>query len=67
MLYEVITNKGRSMGMLSILDTTLRDGDQAAGFSFSVQEKLSLAESLAACKVDIIEAGFPASSPSDVV
>ncbi len=53
------------MGMLSILDTTLRDGDQAAGFSFSVQEKLSLAESLAACKVDIIEAGFPASSPSD--
>lgn len=53
------------MGKLSILDTTLRDGDQAAGFSFSVQEKLSLAESLAACQVDIIEAGFPASSPSD--
>ncbi len=50
---------------LRILDTTLRDGDQAAGFAFTLREKLDLARLLSACGVDCIEAGFPSSSALD--
>jgi len=46
-----------------ILDTTLRDGDQSPGFSLSNEEKLVMARHLEKLGVDIIEAGFPASSP----
>ncbi|WP_010260121.1 LeuA family protein [Treponema primitia] len=50
---------------ITILDTTLRDGDQAAGFAFSPDQKLELARSLAEAGVDIIETGFPLSNRSD--
>jgi 2-isopropylmalate synthase len=48
-----------------IFDTTLRDGEQAPGFSLRPAEKLKLARQLDALGVDIIEAGFPIASPAD--
>ncbi len=48
-----------------IFDTTLRDGEQAAGINLNTAEKLQIAHQLAAMGVDIIEAGFPAASPGD--
>ena len=48
-----------------IFDTTLRDGEQAPGFSLRVSEKLQLARQLDALGVDIIEAGFPIASEAD--
>ncbi len=48
-----------------IFDTTLRDGEQAPGFSMDVPSKLSMARALEALGVDIIEAGFPIASPAD--
>jgi 2-isopropylmalate synthase len=48
-----------------IFDTTLRDGEQAPGFSLRPAEKLALARQLDALGVDIIEAGFPIASPAD--
>ena len=48
-----------------IFDTTLRDGEQAPGFSMTAAEKVRLAEELDALGADIIEAGFPVSSDGD--
>jgi 2-isopropylmalate synthase len=48
-----------------IFDTTLRDGEQAAGINLNKEEKLRIALQLAKMNVDIIEAGFPAASPGD--
>ena len=48
-----------------IFDTTLRDGEQAPGFSMDVPSKLTMALALDALGVDIIEAGFPIASPAD--
>ena len=48
-----------------IFDTTLRDGEQALIASLSVDQKLRIARQLARLNVDIIEAGFPVSSPGD--
>jgi 2-isopropylmalate synthase len=48
-----------------IFDTTLRDGEQAPGFSLRPTEKLQLARQLDTLGVDIIEAGFPIASPAD--
>ena len=48
-----------------IFDTTLRDGEQAAGTRLGAREKLEIARQLVRLNVDIIEAGFPASSPED--
>ena len=48
-----------------IFDTTLRDGEQAPGFSMGVSEKLRVAAALRDMGVDIIEAGFAAASPGD--
>jgi 2-isopropylmalate synthase len=48
-----------------VFDTTLRDGEQAAGTRLGVREKLELATQLARLGVDVIEAGFPISSPQD--
>lgn len=48
-----------------ILDTTLRDGEQAPGCSLNQREKLEIARALAALNVDVIEAGFPIASPDD--
>ncbi|MFA6341459.1 MAG: hypothetical protein WCX75_01245 [Fibrobacteraceae bacterium] len=47
---------------LRILDTTLREGDQAAGFAFSLKEKLRIASLLETIGVDCIEIGFPSAS-----
>ena len=46
-----------------IFDTTLRDGEQSPGAALSINEKLEIALQLAALGVDVIEAGFPVSSP----
>ena len=48
-----------------IFDTTLRDGEQAPGFTMDVLDKVTMARSLDALGVDIIEAGFPIASPAD--
>ncbi|MDO6428081.1 2-isopropylmalate synthase [Thalassotalea sp. 1_MG-2023] len=48
-----------------IFDTTLRDGEQALTASLSVHEKLQIAQAIERLGVDIIEAGFPVSSPGD--
>ena len=50
---------------VAIFDTTLRDGEQAAGTRLGSREKLTIARQLARLKVDVIEAGYPASSPED--
>lgn len=50
---------------VKIFDTTLRDGEQALPASLSVKEKLQIALALERLGVDIIEAGFPVSSPGD--
>jgi len=50
---------------IQVFDTTLRDGEQAPGFSMTSQEKLRLALQLDRLGVDIIEAGFPISSDGD--
>jgi 2-isopropylmalate synthase len=52
-------------GRIRIFDTTLRDGEQAPGFSLRPAEKLTLARQLDALGVDVIEAGFPIASPAD--
>ena len=48
-----------------IFDTTLRDGEQVPGAKLNTQEKLVIARQLEALGVDVIEAGFPISSPED--
>jgi 2-isopropylmalate synthase len=46
-------------------DTTLRDGEQTPGISFTLKEKLSIAQTLNEMKIDVIEAGFPVTSKGD--
>lgn len=53
------------MRKIKILDTTLRDGEQSPGVSFCKFEKLRIAQKLIDLGVDIIEVGFPASSPEE--
>jgi 2-isopropylmalate synthase len=48
-----------------IFDTTLRDGEQAPGFSMNIEEKLKMARQLEHLNVDILEAGFPIASEGD--
>ncbi|WP_339699342.1 2-isopropylmalate synthase [uncultured Roseivirga sp.] len=50
---------------IQIFDTTLRDGEQVPGCKLNTKEKLEVAERLEALGVDVIEAGFPISSPGD--
>ncbi|MCL2094089.1 MAG: 2-isopropylmalate synthase [Treponema sp.] len=52
--------------MIKILDTTLRDGEQAPLCSMNIQEKIEVARILESLNTDVIEAGFPASSPGDL-
>jgi len=53
------------MERVIIFDTTLRDGEQAAGGTLNIKEKLESAKQLARLGVDVIEAGFPITSPGD--
>jgi len=53
------------MDKVIIFDTTLRDGEQAAGGTLNIQEKLEIARQLENLGVDVIEAGFPMASPGD--
>ena len=53
------------MDKVIVFDTTLRDGEQAAGCRIGAREKLRIARQLAVLGVDVIEAGFPCSSPED--
>ncbi len=57
--------KGETEDRVVIFDTTLRDGEQSAGAGLTVEEKLRIAHQLADLGVDVIEAGFAASSPGD--
>ena len=54
-----------SQDHIEIFDTTLRDGEQSAGTAMTVEEKLVVARQLERLGVDILEAGFPISSPGD--
>lgn len=53
------------MEKVIIFDTTLRDGEQSPGASFTIKEKLDIAKQLAKLGVDVIEAGFPLSSKGE--
>ena len=53
------------MHWIQIYDTTLRDGEQTPGVHFGPRQKLDIARRLAKTGVDVIEAGFPASSKGD--
>ncbi|MHB8507607.1 MAG: 2-isopropylmalate synthase [Candidatus Dormibacteria bacterium] len=54
-----------SLDHLVIFDTTLRDGEQSPGAALTVDQKIAVAHQLARLNVDVIEAGFPCSSPGD--
>jgi 2-isopropylmalate synthase len=54
-----------SKNRIQIFDTTLRDGEQVPGCKLNTEQKLVIAEQLESLGVDIIEAGFPVSSPGD--
>ena len=58
-------SKPKPNTQVKIFDTTLRDGEQAPGFSMTSGQKLAMAEALEGLGVDIIEAGFGAASPGD--
>jgi 2-isopropylmalate synthase len=60
-----LINKDMETNKIQIFDTTLRDGEQVPGCSLSLYEKLEIADSLELLGVDVIEAGFPISSPED--
>ncbi|TMD69192.1 MAG: 2-isopropylmalate synthase [Chloroflexi bacterium] len=53
--------------VIRIFDTTLRDGEQSPGATMTTEEKIQVAEQLVRLNVDIIEAGFPAASPGDLI
>src|ERR1700689_1894425 len=58
--------KGGAMDNVQIFESTLRDGEQAPGFSMNREEKLQLARQIEQLGVDVIEAGFPIASPGDL-
>ncbi len=58
-------NQNEADDRIIIFDTTLRDGEQSAGAGLTVDEKVRIAKQLTLLRVDVIEAGFAASSPGD--
>ncbi|XP_078175927.1 2-isopropylmalate synthase A-like [Carex rostrata] len=63
---EYIPNHISDPNYVRVFDTTLRDGEQSPGATMTSAEKLVIARQLSRLGVDIIEAGFPASSPDDL-
>lgn len=64
--HDAHTNANRAdNNTVTIFDTSLRDGEQAPGFSMSPPQKLKMARALDALGVDVMEAGFPQASPND--
>jgi 2-isopropylmalate synthase len=61
----IATPAGPIVDRVRIFDTTLRDGEQAPGIALTKAEKVEVAEQLARLQVDIVEAGFPISSPGE--
>jgi 2-isopropylmalate synthase len=59
------TDRRDERNRVKVFDTTLRDGEQSPGISLNRQEKLEIAHQLARLGVDVIEAGFPITSPGD--
>src|SRR3954454_4958767 len=55
----------RDSARVVIFDTTLRDGEQAPGFTMDVPAKVTMARALDALGVHVLEAGFPIASPAD--
>jgi 2-isopropylmalate synthase len=53
--------------VIRIFDTTLRDGEQSPGATLTLEEKLQVVEQLIRLRVDVIEAGFPAASPGNLI
>ncbi|XP_075523688.1 LOW QUALITY PROTEIN: 2-isopropylmalate synthase A-like [Primulina tabacum] len=62
---EYVPNRILDPRYVRVFDTTLRDGEQSPGATMTTEEKLDIARQLARLGVDIIEAGFPASSEAD--
>src|SRR6266480_6061135 len=62
---DTTTQSRREEDRVRIFDTTLRDGEQSPGISLNRHEKLEIAQQLARLGVDVIEAGFPITSPGD--
>ena len=60
-------SKNPESDVVRIFDTTLRDGEQSPGASLTSAEKLEIARQLSILGVDVIEAGFPAASPDDLL
>jgi 2-isopropylmalate synthase len=60
-----MTMKSKPPERVIVFDTTLRDGEQSPGASLNIDEKRQAARALADLGVDVIEAGFPVSSPGD--
>jgi len=60
-----VESEGRGADIVRIFDTTLRDGEQSPGISLNTDEKVEIATQLARLGVDVIEAGFPITSPGD--
>lgn len=58
-------NQNDADNRVHIFDTTLRDGEQSPGISLNTSEKVEIAQQLARLGVDVIEAGFPITSPGD--
>ncbi len=62
---EAHTQQADDANRVHVFDTTLRDGEQSPGISLNVAEKVEIAHQLARLGVDVIEAGFPITSPGD--
>jgi 2-isopropylmalate synthase len=64
-LFKFLICNGVNMGKIYVYDTTLRDGAQSEGISFSVKDKFRIASKLDEFGVDYIEGGWPGSNPKD--
>ncbi len=54
------------MAHVTVLDSTLRDGAQGEGISFSIQDKINIVRALDSLGIDLVEAGNPGSNPKDL-